>query len=53
MKTANFPARKLARKIAAEMRANGQRGWTASAVLFEGFTEVARARNFRTKKRRV
>jgi hypothetical protein len=52
MKPRNFPARKLARKIAADIRADGMPS-TASYVLIQQFAEVANARTVRTKKRRI
>lgn len=51
MKTGNFPARKLARQIAANERQNGEFS-TAAMMLSEGHAVIDQARQIRTKKRR-
>ena len=55
MKPKNFPARKVARAIAAKWRSDGGagKGTTAREVIEHGMDEIDGARGIRTKKQRV
>lgn len=52
MKPRNFPARKLARKLAAEIRAMGSRAIRCTSPAVRHAEEIERARAIRTKKDR-